>query len=226
VAALPVNYDGWKIVGTQIGKGGQGTVYCARSPQRVSQIGELLEALRVHFRSISNEYGSEELAKCIVSLGSPDRAEHLGALKEFEIREGEEGEKSIGRLEKEIQALQRLRHPAILKLLHANPSERFIVTEYHPNGTLDKHLDLFRGNVLESLKAFRPLVDAVRLIHEQGAIHRDIKTSNIFVATDGRLLLGDFGIVFFLRTGTAKLRPSRRSELPIGWLHGPTRKRN
>jgi serine/threonine protein kinase len=28
-------------------------------------------------------------------------------------------------------------------------------------------------------------------------IHRDIKTQNIFIASEGRLVLGDFGIVFF-----------------------------
>jgi serine/threonine protein kinase len=50
-----------------------------------------------------------------------------------------------------------------------------------------------------TLEAFRALVDGVREIHKQGAIHRDIKTENIFVATSGELVLGDFGIVFFMQ---------------------------
>ena len=46
-------------------------------------------------------------------------------------------------------------------------------------------------------RAFRPLAHAVSTLHKQDMVHRDIKTENIFVATDGRLVLGDFGIVFF-----------------------------
>ena len=106
----------------------------------------------------------------------------------------------MGRLQAEMKALDALRHPAILRLLQGcNPTEheRFMVTEFHPNGTLDDHLARYRGRALESLEAFRPLVDAVCAIHAKDAIHRDIKLPNIFVAGDGRLVLGDFGIVIF-----------------------------
>ena len=49
----------------------------------------------------------------------------------------------------------------VLKLLYANVSERFIVTGYHPNGTLDKLLHRFMGDVLAAPAAFRALVDAI-----------------------------------------------------------------
>src|SRR5260370_10261743 len=55
----------------------------------------------------------------------------------------------------------------------------------------------FKGRAIESLKAFRPIVEGIVAIEGKGAIHRDIKTQHIFVAMDGRLVLGDFGIVFF-----------------------------
>jgi serine/threonine protein kinase len=208
---MPDNYDGWQII-DELGKGGQGTVYRARSPERVEKIRSLLEALRVQFRGLSNDYGSKEMAECIVALGSPDNVEHVGALKRFDIPEGfelatqmgftssashQEAVKARGRLENEILALRTVQHAAALKLLYSNPTKRFIVTEYHPNGTLGKHLDRYKGRPSEALEAFRPLADAVRAIHEQKVIHRDIKTGNIFVAADGRLVLGDFGIVFF-----------------------------
>ena len=34
------------------------------------------------------------------------------------------------------------------------------------------------------------------MLHETGVVHRDIKPANVFIAEDGRLVLGDFGIVF------------------------------
>jgi serine/threonine protein kinase len=85
----------------------------------------------------------------------------------------------------------------VLKLLRSNVGERFIVTEYHECGTLDKHLNCYRGDALAALQAFGKLVDGVLEIHKLGAIHRDIKPENIFVTASGDLVLGDFGIVFF-----------------------------
>jgi serine/threonine protein kinase len=78
------------------------------------------------------------------------------------------------------------------------------VTEYHERGTLDRHLDIFKGDALAALEAYKPLVDAICRIHEKGAIHRDIKTENIFVTKAGNLVLGDFGIVF-LQEGSQRL---------------------
>jgi eukaryotic-like serine/threonine-protein kinase len=93
----------------------------------------------------------------------------------------------------------------VLKLLHSNVADGFIVTEYHPLGTLAKYLANFRGRALSGLVAFKPLVEAVALIHAQGAIHRDIKPENIFVGSDNSLVLGDFGIVFFTDDARTRL---------------------
>lgn len=71
----------------------------------------------------------------------------------------------------------------MLKLLYANLERRFMITQYHPRGPLSKNLHLFKGNGMAALKAFSLLLAGVKAIHEQGAIHRDIKTDNIFWAT-------------------------------------------
>jgi serine/threonine protein kinase len=148
-----------------------------------------------------------ELAKCLMDLGGPDPPESLGALKKFVIPSDDKNEeaRAVGRLESEVKALEALReNPGVLRVQHANVAARFIITEFHPRGTLDKNLQLLRGDVLAALLAFKPLVDALCGIHRVGAIHRDIKTENIFLTASGQLVLGDFGIVFF-QEGTERL---------------------
>jgi serine/threonine protein kinase len=120
-----------------------------------------------------------------------------GAVKLFSIH----GSKSrraeaLSRLEREVELLEKLDHPNIVKLLDANIGEGWIVMEYLSNGTLADHLPLYKGLAVAALKAFRPLIEGVALLHHVGSVHRDIKLQNIFVAEDGRLVLGDFGLAF------------------------------
>jgi serine/threonine protein kinase len=202
-------YDGWEPLRDDnnpqrekmLGKGGQGEVYLVRSSARVMQRQKLDEqALQILLNVGTLTTNSSELARCLVDLGKSDPVESLGALKKFKIPSDnkDEEEKAIGRLKLEIEALQNLKgQSGILQLMDANVEQRFIITEYHPRGTLNKHIGMFKGNVLAALEAFKPLVDAVCKIHEVPAIHRDIKTENIFVTSSGNLILGDFGIVFF-----------------------------
>lgn len=201
-------YDGWEPLQDEkdpqkdktLGSGGQGTVYLCRSPEAASRRRDMnLQIRELLAQTVGGRYEPTHLAKNIVELGAPDSPENLGALKRFKIGADNTLEAQvIGRLESEVEALKALKdHPGILKLLDANIAKRFIVTEYHIRGTLDKHLKAYKGNALRALEAFSSLVDAVEKIHENGAIHRDIKTENIFVSTSGNLVLGDFGIVFF-----------------------------
>ena len=194
-------YAGWQTTGRELGRGGQGIVHLVRSPQKVRRLHEVYDVLRHDLNQIAGgRYDPKELAQEIVEIGAEDNLADLAALKLFQIPTGgDEERKAVGRLEAEVQALSNLQHnPAILKLLAASVNDRFIVTDYHPDGTLNKHLGRHCGDVLAALEAFRPLVAAVDAIHKHSMIHRDIKTENIFVARDGRLILGDFGIVFFV----------------------------
>jgi serine/threonine protein kinase len=199
-------YDGWDLIGKPIGKGGQGTVYRARSPERVGELRQIKERIGELLRTndLKDDAGLQaEFAQRIVEAGTPDRFASLGALKQFAMPadDKEEEERAIGRLASEVRALEKVNHPAVLTLLHSNVGGRFIVTEYHQRGPLHRNLNLYRGNALAALEAFRSLVDGVHEIHKQGAIHRDIKPENIFVADSGDLVLGDFGIVFFQDAG-------------------------
>ena len=209
------SYDGWELLKDDqyperektLGRGGQGVVYLARSPEWVKHRGIAQKKVTEHLiQATSSQFEPLGLSKYLFELGAPDPIEHLGALKQFVIPSDDKDEesKAIGRLETEIRALQTVNHPAVLKLLHSNLGQRFVVTEYHPHGTLAQSLSLLRGNALGALEAFKVLVEGVAEIHNQGAIHRDIKPENIFVTPRG-LVLGDFGIVFFEMGSGARL---------------------
>lgn len=194
------NFDGWEMIEPALGEGGQGTVYKARSPARAKHVRDSLNWIAGVLTSSGGGHpprDSAGLAK-LIDVGGPDDVKDLGALKVFKIpTDPQEQSKAFGRLEREITALKNADQPAVLKLLASNLGEGFIVTQFHQRGTLAGDITMSKGRALEALLAFRPLVEAVSLIHKGAAIHRDIKPENIFVASDGHLVLGDFGIVLF-----------------------------
>ena len=138
----------------------------------------------------------DRLASSLLQYARVDNVSELCALKMFKIAEGgKEAEESLGRLKNEIAVLRQNR-PGLLRLLDANEKERWIVTEYMPDGALDKNPTTYQGDALGALMAFRSIVKTVAGLHKDNYVHRDIKPANVFIAGYERLVLGDFGIVF------------------------------
>jgi serine/threonine protein kinase len=134
-----------------------------------------------------------EYVEAIRDYIRPDLPEELGAMKEFKIRDNEE--QSLNRLKQEIEVLQQNR-PGLPKLLDFDIKERWMVTEFFPNGTLEDHLSEYKGNAALALKAFRSVVATIALLHNENIVHRDIKPANIFIGKEHTFVLGDFGLVY------------------------------
>src|ERR1022692_3914814 len=118
-------YDRWEPIGKAIGKGGQGSVYRARSPERVRELHKIEERIGELLRTggLKDEVALvSEFARKIVEAGSPDSPASFGALKIFDISSDnpQEEAQAIGRLKSEVEALSKIDHPAVLKLLHHN----------------------------------------------------------------------------------------------------------
>ncbi|MCL2092218.1 MAG: serine/threonine protein kinase [Micrococcales bacterium] len=100
------------------------------------------------------------------------------------------------RLLREVAALQRLRHPAVARVLDAevDSTEAFIVTELVAGSSLDQVVRRegpLRAAPLADLAD--ALADALVAVHDAGVVHRDLKPSNVMMTGDGPVLI-DFGL--------------------------------
>ena len=119
------------------------------------------------------------------------------ALKELiPPRESEELADRRKRMVQEARALARLRHPAIVPVhdlffIHEDP---WIVMEYVSAPSLD---DILKRESLDERRIARIGLRVLRgldAVHRAGIVHRDVKPSNVLVASDNDAFLIDFGI--------------------------------
>jgi predicted Ser/Thr protein kinase len=105
---------------------------------------------------------------------------------------------SRARLEREAQAVAKLRHDNILEIFdYSGPDtpERFLVTEFIHGQTLSAFLEdqpLELPEVAEMIVV--EVTAALEHAHHLGVIHRDIKPENVMIRQDGMVKLTDFGI--------------------------------
>ncbi|MGH2494593.1 MAG: protein kinase domain-containing protein [Ktedonobacteraceae bacterium] len=99
----------------------------------------------------------------------------------------------------EAEKVGQFEHPNILPFLEFGEGEGLLytVTPYIASGTLDDLLKQVGGkfSAMQALPIMQQLCSAIQYAHDHDVIHGNIKPSNVFVASDGRMLLADFGIV-------------------------------
>lgn len=105
------------------------------------------------------------------------------------------------RFQSEIQAMVKLSHPHIVKVIDAGNHNGlpFAVLQYLSQGSLDDHV---RCCSIHDIATWLPdVAEALDFMHSQGLVHRDIKPGNILFDTSERVYLGDFGIAKAIATG-------------------------
>ncbi len=97
---------------------------------------------------------------------------------------------------KECDAIKKLNHPNIIKILEVGESGfLYYVMEYLEGENLKQRMK--RGSIPlpEVLGIGAEMAKAIGHCHDNRIIHRDVKPSNIFLCSSGAIKLIDFGIV-------------------------------
>jgi len=102
----------------------------------------------------------------------------------------------MARFEREARALAALSHPNILAIFDfgADGGITYAVTELLEGETLRHRLERERLPWRKSVETAAAVADGLAAAHGKGIIHRDIKPDNIFITTDGRVKVLDFGL--------------------------------
>jgi serine/threonine protein kinase/formylglycine-generating enzyme required for sulfatase activity len=120
------------------------------------------------------------------------------------MRPGMDSEAILTRFRTERQILAILEHPHVARLLDGGTTEDglpYLVMEYVDGKPLLQYCEVHRLSIEERLRLFLDICSAVQYAHGNLVVHRDLKPSNVFVTSDGKAKLLDFGIAKVLNAG-------------------------
>ncbi|MBD3674169.1 MAG: protein kinase [Planctomycetaceae bacterium] len=106
----------------------------------------------------------------------------------------------LGRFDRELEILRKLRHPNIVHSFGGTTEgeHRFYAMEIVGGGSFDQLLKKRAPLPWElAVKYFQQMTSALAYAHSHEVTHRDIKPGNFLIATNGQLKLSDFGLATF-----------------------------
>lgn len=124
-----------------------------------------------------------------------DRAQ--GRLVAFKaVLPGRAADEAFEALQREAEALGRLRHPNVVELLDAGRGEHgpWLLMELLRGQTLSARLALGPMPVLEAVRVATEVARGLAHAHGQGVVHRDLSPRNVYLCHDGQVKLLDLGL--------------------------------
>jgi serine/threonine protein kinase/tetratricopeptide (TPR) repeat protein len=132
-----------------------------------------------------------------VYIGKDTDTHELVAIKQLKDDVIMQDPEIVRRFELEGDALRRLNHPNIVKMLATEDrnGSHFLVMEYVEGGSLlDTLNEEDELSIQRILYIALDLADALTRAHRLKILHRDIKPANVLIAKDGTPRLTDFGM--------------------------------
>ncbi len=165
---------------------------------------DLLDTTQPSEQVHTGDFGNYELFEVVGTGGMAEvyRARHKRlqrdvALKLIRVPRRHMAE-SLNRIEREIRAVGRLRHPAIVNAVDAGEHEgvQFLVTEFIDGIDVGKMVRaLGTIPIAEACEIVRVAALGLDHAHANGIVHRDIKPSNLMLDKTGAVKILDFGLV-------------------------------
>ncbi|KAF6026571.1 hypothetical protein EB796_015123 [Bugula neritina] len=148
------------------------------------------------------------------SFGKVWLVTYTGNRKQYVLKEVKVNgltDKEIDQAVTEVKVLSRLSHFNIIRYKQAwvEGLELNIVMEYAERGDLHQMIQLqaSKGELFSEaqiLSWFLQMTFAVKYIHKENILHRDLKTQNVFLTKDNILKIGDFGIAKVLSSDSGQ----------------------
>lgn len=138
----------------------------------------------------------------MVYLAERDDEQYKSEVAVKLVRRGLDTDLILNRFYRERQALARLQHPHIARLLDGSTTEDglpYIVMEYVAGSRITDFCRERGLSVAQRLTLFLDVCKAVDYAHRQFVVHRDLKPGNILVTEAGEVKLLDFGICKLLQ---------------------------
>jgi serine/threonine protein kinase/TolB-like protein len=113
------------------------------------------------------------------------------------LRRGTDTDEVLRRFKAEREILARLEHPNIARLLDAGTTDDglpYFIMECIAGNSITRFVQQEKLSLNARIQLFLKICSAVEYAHGRQIIHRDIKSSNVLVSSEGEPKLLDFGI--------------------------------
>ncbi|KAG0224134.1 hypothetical protein BGW42_005312 [Actinomortierella wolfii] len=127
------------------------------------------------------------------------------------------------KIQKEVNVLQRLRHSNIVQFygMHRVDNHIYLIMELAERGTLTQAINKGLLDWLDKTRLAHEIARGLEYIHQEGILHRDLKSANVLLTRNMEAKLADFGLAKIRSTVSGNLSMSSaggRITGTLGWI--------